>query len=272
MALGVADWALIISPFVIGGMDPLSLDYTVFVAVWLGFTAGTIGQPHMMQRFQAVGDERMLSEGVVIMIFFEAIRGVFGIFIGLAGYVLIDNVANPENIGVILTLDLFPAWLAGIILAGVVSAILSTSDSMCLLTSAELTRVYQEWVKPDASDRHLAWIGRLFVVIFMLFAIAVALIQLGTIFELVTFGWSGLGAGLGVTLFFVLFWKRTTSWGIVAGMIVALISTFINQIYWPDLFPILVFPVTIAAIISGSYVASAETRGVWQPAPSEPGE
>lgn len=236
-----------------GGQSGVAL--FLFLAGWFTFGMGMMGQPHAMQRFQAIESERLLSRGAVIAAAVSAIRMTFPIFIGLSGYVVLDEVTNPEHIMVEGLPTLFPDVIAGLFMAGIVSAILSTTDSMLILSSSELTRnVYERFINDDASQQRLIWVGRSFVVLFMALAIVIAWAQPASIFGLIAFGWTGLGAGLGAALLFVLLWSRTTAWGVVAGMVVGLGATVWNQIYLPDHFPVVVYPVTFAVIIIVSYV------------------
>jgi sodium/proline symporter len=222
----------------------------------LGISLGFIGQPHVMQRFQAIESEKLLSRGSVIATVLCAIRQGMPIFIGLSGYVILDSVGNPENIMIEGLPALFPSVIAGIIMAGIMSAILSTTDSMVLLTASEVTRsIYERFINPDASERKLVYVGRIIVVVFMTLAVLVASLEISTIFALIVFGWTGLAAALGVPLVMELFWELTTAEGVIAGMIVGFVSTAVNnQMVMTEIYPLLAYPVTFLAVIVVSYL------------------
>jgi sodium/proline symporter len=222
----------------------------------LGISLGFIGQPHVMQRFQAIESEKLLSRGSVIATVLCAIRQGMPIFIGLSGYVILDSVGNPENIMIEGLPALFPSVIAGIIMAGIMSAILSTTDSMVLLTASEVTRsIYERFINPDASERKLVYVGRIIVVVFMTLAVLVASLEISTIFALIVFGWTGLAAALGIPLVMELFWELTTAEGVIAGMIVGFVSTAVNnQMVMTEIYPLLAYPVTFLAVIVVSYL------------------
>ncbi|MFB6312087.1 MAG: sodium/proline symporter, partial [Salinirussus sp.] len=236
------------------------------IAGLFGISLGFIGQPHVMQRFQAIESARRLSRGAVIATVLSAIRLSMPIFIGISGYVLLDNVGDPENIMIEALPDLFPAWIAGILMAGIISAILSTSDSMLLLTASEVTRsIYERFINPDAGQRQLILVGRVVLVLFMALAVAIAAANITSIFALIVFGWTGLAASLGVPLVMLLFWESTTSEGVIAGMIVGFIMTAVNnQMLLTEIYPLLAYPVTFLAVI----VVSLLTGGRAAPSPS----
>lgn len=235
----------------------------------LGISFGFIGQPHVMQRFQAIGSEERLSRGAVIATSLSAIRLGMPIIIGLSGYVVLDNVENPENIMIQGLPELFPAWIAGILLAGIISAILSTSDSMLLLTASEATRsIYERFINPEASQRELIYAGRVAIVLFMSLAVIIASLNISTIFQLIVFGWTGLAACLGVPLLALLFWEGTTAEGVVTGMVVGFIATAANsQVLMTDIYPLLAYPVTLLSIFVVSYLTGRRTA----PEPAAPG-
>ncbi|WP_199174920.1 sodium/proline symporter [Halegenticoccus soli] len=224
----------------------------VFALVWITFAMGTIGQPHSLMRFQAIRSERLVSRASVIAVSFQALRLTVPLFIGISGRVLYGTVGNPENVAMVAIVDLFPPVVAGVLLAAIVSAVLSTSDSMLLVTSSDVTRFYEAHVNPDADERTLILVGRAVVVIAAGFGILLAWIRPGTIFEIIEFAYVGLGVSLGLPLLFVLFWDRTTGAGVFAGAAVGLASSIGNLYLLPDYFPILVWPVTLAAIVGVS--------------------
>jgi sodium/proline symporter len=222
----------------------------------LGISLGFIGQPHVMQRFQAIESPGYLSRGAVIATALSAIRLSMPIFIGISGYVLLAEVGNAENIMIEALPSLFPPWVAGILMAGIISAILSTSDSMLLLTASEITRsIYERFVNADASQKELILVGRVTLVLFMAIAVGIAVMNVTSIFALIVFGWTGLAACLGVPLLLLLFWEQTTAPGVLAGMIVGFVATAVNnQMLLTDIYPLVAYPATFVTIVVVSLV------------------
>lgn len=245
------------------------VDWWIQVLVFITFAMALIGQPHSVVRFQAIESTSVLSKASVIALFVSATRMTIPLIIGISARVLYESpealpAGTEENAAMFAIADLFPAVLAGILMAGVVSAILSTSDSMMLLLTSEVIRIYERFVDPDASDRTRVRLSRVLVAAIAIQGIIVAYLRPGTLFDIILFAFVGLGAPLGLALLFILFWEKTTGPGVFAGMATGLVMTFVNQIYYPDLMPILVWPVTAAAFV----VVSLLTEGESQPQPT----
>jgi sodium/proline symporter len=229
----------------------------IAVLGWVTFAFGTIGQPHSLMRLQAIRSERLLSPAAVIAVSFQSLRLTVPLLIGAAGRVLYGSVDNPENVAMLAIVDFFPELIAGIMLAAIVSAILSTSDSMLLVASSDFTRFYEARINPDASEAKLILLGRLVVGVLALGGVALAFVQPGTIFELIEFAYVGLGATFGLPLLFMLFWKRTTGEAVLAGIVAGLVVTFATWVISPDNYSLAVWPICIAIIV-GVTLATSE--------------
>lgn len=267
--LEVGGWSQFLAEANAASPDLLSLSageagrgLALFALAYVTFAFGTIGQPHSLMRFQAIRSERLVSAASVIAVTFQTLRLVVPLFIGIAGRVLYEDVGNPENVAMVMLVDLFPAAVAGILLAAIVSAILSTSDSMLIVTSSDVTRFYETYVDPDASEARLIVLGRVVVASVALLGIALAWLRPGTIFEIIEFAYVGMGVTFGLPLLFLLFWERTTAEAVFAGVTVGLTGSIANLYVPPfsNYFPILVWPVTVGAILLVGYATFDERR------------
>jgi sodium/proline symporter len=223
------------------------------IGSWLAFALGALGQPHGLMRFQAIRSERILSKASVIAMSFQALRLTVPLLIGVAGRVLYASAGDPESVAMTMMVDLFPNWFAGLLLAGITGAILSTSDSMMIVTAADLTQLYRTHVAPDADEATVIGLGRGIVGVLALLGIGLAYWRPGTIFAIIEFAFVGLGATLGLPLAFLVLWTRTTGAGIFAAVLVGLASAVGNLYLWPATFPILVWPITLGAFLLTSY-------------------
>lgn len=239
-----------------GGFEGSAL--VISILAWITFAFGAIGQPHSLMRFQAIRSADLLPKAALIALAFQTVRLTIPLFIGLAGRVLYSAAQDPESVAMMALTDLFPGWLAGVLLAGIIGAILSTSDSMMLVATADLVRGYASW-RPNVSEAALIRLSRFIVGALAAGGIGLALLRPGTIFDIVEFAFVGLGATLGLPLMLHLLWSRTTDAGMLAGVVVGLVSTVLNLSLMPDLFPILVWPATLAALV-GVSLASASTK------------
>lgn len=259
MLVEIGGWSAFLSEANAANPDLLSMTagdagtaLTIGVLAWVTFAFGTIGQPHSLMRFQAIRSDSIVSKASVIAVSFQSLRLTIPLFIGIAGRILYSDIGNPENVAMNAIVDLFPPIVAGILLAAIVSAILSTSDSMLLVTSSDITRFYEERINPDASEATLIALGRLTVATVAVLGIALAWVRPGTIFEIIEFAYVGLGVSIGLPLLFILFWKGTTAEGVLAAIVVGMASSIVNLYYAPEYFPIFPWPITVAVIVGVS--------------------
>ncbi|ELY97521.1 proline permease [Natrialba chahannaoensis JCM 10990] len=233
----------------------------VATLAWISFALGTIGQPQSLMRFQAIDSERIVSAASVITVTFQSLRLTVPLFIGAAGRVLYEGLdpAEAENVAMMAIVDLFPTLIAGILLAAIVSAILSTSDSMLLVTSADVTRFYESAINPDASEHELIVLGRAVVGVVVALGVVIAYTRPGTIFEIIEFAYVGLGVTFGIPLLFILFWERTTPEAVLTGLLVGLTSSIGSLYLLPELDPITPWPVTIGAMLIVSLLTADST-------------
>lgn len=237
----------------------------IAVLSWVTFALGAIGQPHGLMRFQAIRSERIVSPASVIAVTFQSLRLTVPLIIGAAGRALYGGtIDDPESVAMHALVDLFPGWFAGLLLAGIVGAIISTSDSMLIVTSADVTRFYEELIDPDAGDRTFVLLGRGVVAVAALVGIGLAYVRPGTIFQIIEFAFVGLGVSVGLPLVALVLWERTTAEAVFATVVVGLLGSIANLYLFPDYFPILVWPVAVAVLVG---VALATSEKPTEPAP-----
>jgi sodium/proline symporter len=162
----------------------------------IGF--GTYGQPHLLVRFMALRDGRALRQARVITIFWY-LAVFFGMcFLGLVGHVLHPGLDNPETVFFVLTESLFPTLLGAVLLAAVLSAIMSTADSQLLVAASAVAH--------DLDLGHrlpggVMLISRLSIVALVVLAVLVAIYLPERIFSRVLFAWIALGSAFGPLVF-----------------------------------------------------------------------
>ena len=175
----------------------------------IGF--GTYGQPHLLVRFMALRDERAMRQARVITIAWYGVVFSGMCFLGLVGHVLHASVSNPETVFFVLTESLFTPLLGSILLAAVLSAIMSTADSQLLVAASAIA--HDLGLGREHPQRKLV-VSRLTIVGLVLVAVLVALFLEEKIFSRVAVAWSALGAAFGPTLFFRLVGARIKPGGV----------------------------------------------------------
>ncbi|MBQ8510584.1 MAG: sodium/proline symporter [Clostridia bacterium] len=187
---------------------------------------GYFGMPQVLLRFMAIRDEKELKLSRRVAMIWVVISLAAAIFIGCIGRVLYPTAyttygaGQTENIFILMTTDMLPALLAGLVCAGILAASISSSDSYLLISaSAVAENVFHGLIKKNATEKQVMWVTRIVLIIIMVIAAFVATGENQVIFTIVDFAWAGLGATFGPLMIFSLFWKRTTYEGAVAGMI-----------------------------------------------------
>jgi len=135
---------------------------------------------------------------------------------------MFDNLADGEEEKVFIYMidKVMHPWLAGIMLAAILSAIMSTIDSQLLVSSSALTEdFYQKAIKKNASERELVLVGRICVIIISVIALILALPRGETILRIVAYAWGGFGAAFGPLVLFGLFSRKTSWQSALAGMV-----------------------------------------------------
>lgn len=172
----------------------------IFGGLSIGF--GTYGQPHLIVRFMALRDDSARRQAAIITAFWYVIVFLGMVFLGLAGRILFADLDNPEQVFFKVADSVFPALIAGLLTAAVLSAIMSTADSQLLVSASVLSHDLK--LEQKFTSRLL--LGRLAVLVVVALAAAVALFLPAQIFARVLFAWVALGAAFGPLLFARL-WK-----------------------------------------------------------------
>lgn len=199
----------------------------------LSWGLGYMGQPHLLMRFMAIRDPRDIKISRRIAAAW-AIPGISGAFlIGLVALALYgpDFFQDVEKAMPFLAMRLLPAWMAGILISGAVAAMMSTADSQLLVSTSTITEdFYHRFLDRSMSDKALLKLSRIVTVIMGIFAFTLAIVSQWTgktIFNVVSYAWSGLGSSFGPVLILTLWWKKTNRRGVIAGLITGSASTII---------------------------------------------
>ena len=191
----------------------------VFLFASMSWFFGYPGQPHILTRYMAIKDEKKIWDSTFIGMIWVIISLWGAVFIGLIGLALFKGLPDPEKVMPLLAIGLLPEWAAGVVIAAITAAIMSTADSQLLVaTSSVVEDVYHKLINQNASQKKLVKYSRVFVLLLSIVAFLLAL-QGGVIYFLVAFAWGGLAASFGPLIILSLWWRRTTKWGAICGML-----------------------------------------------------
>ncbi|WP_226035426.1 sodium/proline symporter PutP [Aquibacillus saliphilus] len=242
----------------VGNISPGHLDMVAGVGAIgilssLAWGLGYFGQPHILTRFMALRSAKDVPKARFIGMTWMVL-GLYGaVFVGLAGLAFISTedvgvlsqfgvqvvtndagiqmLADPEKIFIAFSQILFDPIIAGILLAAILSAIMSTIDSQLLVSSSAVAEdFYKAILRKNASERELVWIGRFAVAAIALIATLLATNPESSVLELVSYAWAGFGGAFGPIVLLALFWKGLTRNGALAGIIAGALTVII----WGD--------------------------------------
>jgi sodium/proline symporter len=213
--LTLQDPALIDMMAVADGGRPILIAIVSFLAIGLPF----LGVPQLLIRFMSARDDGEIKKARIVsmsvMVFFTA----GAVTAGVAGRALFPGLEDPETIFPVLSSNLFPEIISGMLLVVVLSAIMSTVDSLLLLASSAVVRdAYQKIIGTARSEASLANYGKLITVVIGVIAVLAAIQEPKLIFDFVLASWSGLGSAFGPAVIGILYYKRVTWAGVLAGM------------------------------------------------------
>lgn len=211
------------------------------VASTLAWGLGYFGMPHVLLRFMAIEDKdklktsrRVASIWVVLSMGIAVLIGVIGYSLMKAGIVpsYADATAAETIIvdiaKVISHYGYVPAFVGGIILAGILASTMSTADSQLLAAASAISQnLVQETFGVKLSQKKSMILARISVVVISIIAVFLARNPDSSVFRIVSFAWAGFGAAFGPVVLTALFWKRANKYGAIAGMISGGVTVFI---------------------------------------------
>lgn len=211
----------LLNPFTSSDGSPLGFIAIFSLAAW---GLGYFGQPHILARFAGIRSTDDIPTARRIAVVWSGISMLGAIMVGLTGllYMTSNNIslADGETIFMILVNALFHPLIAGVLLAAILAAIMSTADSQLLVSSSALAEdFYKAVLRPDASPKQVLAVGRLSVVVIALIALSLAMTPDSSVLDLVSYAWAGFGAAFGPVLIMSLFWRRMNRNGALAGII-----------------------------------------------------
>jgi len=189
----------------------------------LGWGLGYFGQPHILARFNAIRSESELPGARRIAVTWVFITLTAALLAGFSGIAMVPGLedADSEKIFIRLAMIVFHPVIAGICLAAILAAIMSTADSQLLVASSAVTEdVYRGLINRNATETQLVWIGRVAVIAIAAIAYVMAMDRDSKVLDLVAYAWAGFGAAFGPAIVLSLFWRNMSGAGALAGILV----------------------------------------------------
>ncbi len=201
---------------------------------------GYFGMPHILLRFMAISDEKKLvlsrriaTVWVVISMCVAVLIGIVGLGMTKAGAIGTLEGSASETIVVkvaslISTHGALAATMAGIILAGILAATMSTADSQLLAAASGVSEnIIREFLGIRLTEKQSLFAARATVLGISLLAMIIARDPDSSVFAIVSFAWAGFGGAFGAVMLCALFWKRSNRYGALAGMLSGGVMVFV---------------------------------------------
>jgi sodium/proline symporter len=232
----------------------------------MGWGLGYFGQPHILARFMAIRSASETGQAASIGVIWAFLCYLLAILVGLSGLAYLPEViADSEKVFIALTGLIFHPLIAGILLAAILAAIMSTVDSQLLVCSSSLAEdLYPLVSKKSLSPEQRLEVGRVAVVVLALMATLLAMNPDSKVLDVVSYAWAGLGASLGPAILISLYWRKMTARGALAGVFVGGATVII----WPqfdggifELYSLVPgFGISALAVVVGSLIDNSEDQ------------
>ncbi len=221
------------------------------ISMSLGWGLGYFGQPHILTKFMGIRDASEIKQSKRVGMSWMLLSLTAATFVGLIGASFFsDGIANSEMVFIEMVQQSFSPFLVGFILCAIIAAIINVMSSQMLVVSSILSEdLYKRFFHRQAAEKRLLLISRLGILGVAFLALFIAFNRPASIFQLVLYAWSGLGATFGPLLLYTLYGKKLTRMGAWVGML----SGGITSALWPyfnPLLPVSVEPLLPAFIIS----------------------
>ena len=255
----------------------------------LGFSMiglGFLGSPQVYVRFMSINDEKEIDKGKWVATTFTLLTDAAAVTIGILARIYFTKEGqdpeavlgnNGADVLSMVTEEFLPTILVAIFVAIVLSAIMSTIDSLLILASSAITRdFYQKIFRPDIKDESLTKISRIATVIMAFTALIIAMVMNYVspdrqIFWVILFGWSGIAAAFCPVIILTLFWKGYSEKGAIASMISGFAAVVLFNFVFKEiesigqyfvamdvLFPSFVVAMVVGFVVSKKYPPRAE--------------
>ena len=225
-----------------GAVVKCSFGSGLFDASWqdivtgFGWGLGYFGMPHILVRFMSIEKPSMIKKSSIVAIIWVIISLGAACLIAYMGRMLVSDELLPSGLQkmvfIVMARKYFPPAIAGLLLAAIIAASVSTADSQLLVASSSFTAdLYKPFFRKNASDKETLTVGRIVVIVIAVIAFLIASSKgagAQAIMDLVGNAWGAFGAAFGPTILLSLFWRGFNYKGAVAGVI----TGFVVDIAW----------------------------------------
>lgn len=225
------------------------------LTMFFGWGLGYFGQPHIITKFMGIKHSEEITKSRNVGMSWMILMMTAATLVGLVGITHFKNgLEDPQIIFIEMVKESFHPFAVGLILCAILAATINVMSSQLLILSSILTEdIYKRFIKKESSI-DLLKMSRFFVIIPAFFALCIAYQKVGSIYELVHYAWSGLGASFGVIVLVSLYSNKVNKYGAIASIVVGGITAAV----WPYVNN-LILPINIDSLIPGCCLSLCST-------------
>ncbi len=217
------------------------------LTMFFGWGLGYFGQPHIITKFMGIKDPEEISKSRNVGMSWMLLMMAAATLVGLVGTIYFkEGLSDPQVIFIEMVKETFHPFAVGLILCAILAATINVMSSQLLILSSILTEDITQRFYKNIKQKNLLIISRFFVVIPALFALSIAYQKVSSIYDLVHYAWSGLGASFGVLILVALYSNKINKYGAMASIVTGGLTAAI----WPYANPLL-FSIEIDSLIPG---------------------
>lgn len=189
------------------------------------------GQPQLSARFMALKNDKEAKQGITVAIIWTLFAYTGAFLIGLTAIAMYSqgSFADVETILPVMIIDLTPSWIAGLLLAGILAAIITTANSQLMVVTSSVSEdIIHKTLGMRLTDKQLVMISRMTILVVGMLSMVIALTSESLLYLVVSWAWAGVGGTLSPAILMTFFWRKYSSTGLIA----TIISGFIFTIIW----------------------------------------
>lgn len=243
-----------------GGLKPLYVS-----SFWILVGIGVVGLPQITVRAMSYKNSKAMHQAIIVSTIVVGFIMLGMHLIGVFARPILPGIEKGDTVMPLLAMEVLPPWLAGVVLAAPMAAIMSTVNALLLLVSSAIVKdVYSNYIKPDASEKTIKNISLIVTTVIGILVFIMALSPPDFIIWLNLFAFGGLEAAFIWPVVLGLYWQKGNKYGAVFSMIIGVGSYILFDSFYPNAFgmhtvtlPILL---SLVAYVVGSLATKQEIR------------
>ncbi|HSX13014.1 MAG TPA: sodium/proline symporter [Chlamydiales bacterium] len=228
--------------------SPLTIFSQLMIAA--GWGLGYFGQPHILTKFMGIRAISEMHKAKYLGISWQTIALTSATLIGLIGiYTFPSGIENPEHVILDIVKSTLPSYFSGLVLCAILAATTNVMAAQILVVASNLSEdFYKRLVRRQANSDELLFVSRTSVILIAIIAFCIAFFKISSIYQLVFYSWSGLGASFGPLVLLSLYRKNINKHGAFAGILVGGITSALWYSFETQIIPPLVIGFVLGII------------------------